>query len=127
MDMEQIAKQWMKERQISTITATLYQDKACETAIFPKHRAMEYLALGLTGEAGEIANKIKKLIRDGATEEELIEKKNQIGYEIGDVLWYCAVLAQEMNMNMGHIMEKNVEKLADRKKRGKLSGSGDNR
>ena len=112
---------------MSTITATLYQDKACETAIFPKNKAMEYLALGLTGEAGEIANKIKKFIRDGATEEEFLEKKIQIGYEIGDVLWYCAVLAEEMGMNLGHIMEKNLQKLNDRKKRGKLSGSGDNR
>jgi NTP pyrophosphatase (non-canonical NTP hydrolase) len=117
----------MKEKQMSTITATLYQDKACETAIFPKHKAMEYLALGLTGEAGEIANKVKKFIRDGATEEEFLERKIQIGYEIGDVLWYCAVLAQEMGMNLGHVMEKNLEKLHDRKKRGKLSGSGDNR
>ena len=127
MSLEQEAKQWMKEKQMSTITATLYQDKAGETAIFPKHRAMEYLALGLTGEAGEIANKIKKFIRDGATEEEFLEKKIQVGYEIGDVMWYCAVLAQEMGMDLGHIMEKNIEKLHDRKKRGKLSGSGDNR
>ena len=127
MNLELEAKQWMKERRMSNITASLYQKKACETAIFPKHKAMEYLTLGLTGEAGEIANKIKKLIRDGATEEELIEKKNQIGYEIGDVLWYCAVLAQEMGMNLGHVMERNLEKLHDRKKRGKLSGSGDNR
>ena len=127
MDLELEAKQWMKEKQMSTITATLYQDKACETAIFPKHKAMEYLALGLTGEAGEIANKIKKFIRDGATEEEFLEKKIQIGYEIGDVLWYCAVLAEEMGMNLGHIMEKNLQKLNDRKQRGKLSGSGDNR
>ena len=127
MDLEVEAKQWMKEKQMSTITATFYQDKACETAIFPKHKAMEYLALGLTGEAGEIANKIKKFIRDGATEEEFLEKKIQIGYEIGDVLWYCAVLAEEMGMNLGHIMEKNLQKLNDRKKRGKLSGSGDNR
>ena len=127
MNLELEAKQWMKERRMSNITASLYQEKACETAIFPKHKAMEYLTLGLTGEAGEIANKIKKLIRDGATEEELIEKKNQIGYEIGDVLWYCAVLAQEMGMNLGHVMERNLEKLHDRKKRGKLSGSGDDR
>jgi NTP pyrophosphatase (non-canonical NTP hydrolase) len=117
----------MEERQMSTITATLYQDKACETAIFPKQKAMEYLALGLTGEAGEIANKVKKFIRDGAVKDEYLEKRIQIGYEIGDVLWYCAVLAEELEMNLGHIMENNLQKLADRKKRGTLSGSGDNR
>tara|TARA_E500000318_G_C3492821_1_gene185131 strand:+ start:433 stop:786 length:354 start_codon:yes stop_codon:yes gene_type:complete len=117
----------MKERQLTTLTATYYQARACETAIFPKHQALEYLTLGLTGEAGEIANKVKKFIRDGAAPDEYAAKKIEIGYEIGDVLWYCAVLAEELDMNLGHIMEKNLEKLHDRKKRGKLSGSGDNR
>ena len=127
MNLEQEAKQWMKERQLSNITAAVYQEKACETAIFPKNRATEYLTLGLTGEAGEIANKVKKFIRDGATKDEYLAKRIEIGYEIGDVLWYCAVLADELDMNLGHIMEKNLEKLADRHKRGKISGSGDNR
>ena len=127
MDLELEAKQWMKERQLSSITATDYQARACETAIFPKHRATEYLTLGLTGEAGEIANKVKKFIRDGATKDEYLAKRIEIGYEIGDVLWDCAVLAEELEMNLGHIMEKNLDKLADRHKRGKISGSGDNR
>mgnify|MGYP003120854355 CR=1 FL=1 len=127
MGLERDAKQWMKERQLTTLTATYYQARACETAIFPKHQALEYLTLGLTGEAGEIANKVKKFIRDGAAPDEYAAKKIEIGYEIGDVLWYCAVLAEELDMNLGHIMEKNLEKLHDRKKRGKLSGSGDNR
>ena len=127
MDLELEAKQWMKEKQLSSITASMYQEKACETAIFPKKQAMEYLTLGLTGESGEIANKVKKFIRDGAAKDEYLAKRIEIGYEIGDVLWYCAVLAEELEMNLGHIMEKNLEKLADRHKRGKISGSGDNR
>ena len=127
MDLELEAKNWMKEKQMSSITAAEYQSRACETAIFPKHRATEYLTLGLTGESGEIANKVKKFIRDGATKDEYLAKRIEIGYEIGDVLWYCAVLAEELEMNLGHIMEKNLEKLADRHKRGKISGSGDNR
>jgi NTP pyrophosphatase (non-canonical NTP hydrolase) len=127
MDLEIEAKNWMKERQLSDITAAEYQARACQTAIFPKHRATEYLTLGLTGEAGEIANKVKKFIRDGATKDEYLAKRIEIGYEIGDVLWYCAVLAEELEMNLGHIMEKNLDKLADRHKRGKISGSGDNR
>ena len=127
MDLELEAKQWMKEKHVSNISATLYQEKACETAIFPKHKAMEYLTLGLTGEAGEIANKVKKFIRDGAVKDEYLAKRIEIGYEIGDVLWYCAVLAKEMEMDHGHIMDNNLQKLADRKKRGTLSGSGDNR
>ena len=127
MELELEAKQWMKERQLSSITAAEYQSRACETAIFPKKQAMEYLTLGLTGESGEIANKVKKFIRDGATKDEYLAKRIEIGYEIGDVLWYCAVLAEELEMNLGHIMEKNLDKLADRHKRGKISGSGDNR
>ena len=127
MDLELEAKQWMKEKQLSSITASMYQEKACETAIFPKKQAMEYLTLGLTGESGEIANKVKKFIRDGAAKDEYLAKRIEIGYEIGDVLWYCAVLAEELEMNLGHIMEKNLDKLADRHKRGKISGSGDNR
>ena len=68
--LEQDANNWMRERYMSNITATEYQRKAAETAIFPKEKALEYLTLGLTGEAGEIANKVKKLIRDGADREE---------------------------------------------------------
>ena len=125
--LEEELKQWRKERGMSSITATEYQTKAAETAIFPKEKALEYLTLGLTGEAGEIANKVKKLIRDGADVEGYNDKLVQIANELGDVLWYCAGLAEELEMNLGHIMEKNLEKLADRKKRGALSGSGDNR
>ena len=127
MDLELEAKQWIKEKYMYGITAGAYQIGACDTAIFPKEKALEYLTLGLTGEAGEIANKVKKFIRDGASKEEYIAKRVEIGYEIGDGMWYCAVLAEELDMNLGHIMEKNLEKLADRKKRGKISGSGDNR
>jgi NTP pyrophosphatase (non-canonical NTP hydrolase) len=127
MRLEQEAKQFMERRGMSTITATEYQQKASETAIFPKQKALEYITLGLTGEAGEIANKVKKLIRDGADEETLEQKKIEIGYELGDVLWYCAMLAREVDINLGHIMEKNIEKLHSRKERGTLGGSGDNR
>lgn len=125
--LEKQAKEFMKRRNMSTITAADYQQKASETAIFPKQKALEYITLGLTGEAGEIANKVKKLIRDGADKETLTEKKIEIGYEIGDVLWYCAMLAREVGMDLGHIMENNIIKLHSRKERGKLGGSGDNR
>ena len=127
MKLEQEAKQWMKERYMSDITATEYQRKAAETAIFPKEKALEYLTLGLAGEAGEIANKVKKLIRDGADREDYHAKLNAIGHELGDVLWYCAMLAREVDMNFGRIMEDNLEKLADRKARNRLQGEGDNR
>ena len=96
MNIEQEAKQWMKEKYMYGITGTAYQIAACDTAIFPKSKAMEYLTLGLTGEAGEIANKVKKFIRDGAPPDEYEDKKIQIAYEIGDVMWYCAVLAENL-------------------------------
>lgn len=108
---------------MSTITATQYQAAACDTAIFPKETALAYLTLGLTGEAGEIANKAKKIIRDGGN----AEKRKEIGKELGDVCWYLAVLADELGMNLGQVMENNLDKLADRKARGRLGGSGDNR
>lgn len=125
--LEKQAKEFMERRNMSTITAADYQRKAAETAIFPKQKALEYITLGLTGEAGEIANKVKKLIRDGADEETLEQKKIEIGYELGDVLWYCAMLAREVDMDLGNIMENNIIKLLSRKERGKLGGSGDNR
>ncbi len=126
--LEQEANNWMKERQMmSSITATEYQIRAAETAIFPKEKALEYLTLGLTGEAGEIANKVKKLIRDGADVEGYQERLSQISAELGDVLWYCAMLANEVDTNLGSVMEGNLNKLADRKARNRLQGDGDNR
>ena len=127
MGLEADAKRWMEKRKMSGITATEYQIRAAETAIFPKEKALEYLTLGLTGEAGEIANKAKKLIRDGADREDYHAKLNAIGHEIGDVMWYCAMLAKEVDMNLGRIMEDNLDKLADRKARNRLQGDGDNR
>ena len=127
MTLEEQAKLWMEKRNMSNITATEYQRRAADTAIFPKEKALEYITLGLTGEAGEIANKVKKLIRDGADREGYHEKLNAIGKELGDVMWYCAMLAKEVDMNLGRIMEDNLDKLADRKARNRLQGDGDNR
>ena len=126
--LEQEANNWIKERKnMSSITATEYQIRAAETAIFPKEKALEYITLGLCGEAGEISNKVKKLIRDGADIEGYNDKLIQIGAELGDVLWYCAMLAKEVDMNLGNVMEGNLSKLADRKARNKLGGDGDDR
>lgn len=85
-----------------------------------------YPALGLVGESGEVAEKIKKIIRDQdgvLTDENRIE----IAKELGDVLWYIAILADEMGVTLDKVAEGNLEKLNSRKKRGVLSGSGDNR
>jgi|TARA_B110000285_G_scaffold80078_1_gene92440 NTP pyrophosphatase (non-canonical NTP hydrolase) len=97
-----------------------YQQTAKETAIYPKERAIEYLTLGLTGEAGEVANKVKKVIRDGSSPDDII-------HELGDVLWYLAMLATELGYSLDTIADKNLWKLANRKTRNVLGGSGDNR
>ena len=101
------------------ITANEYQEKCKSTAIYPKRDAIAYLSLGLVSEAGEVAGKVKKHIRDGT--------ESNVASEIGDVLWYCAMLANELGVNLGKILEKNLEKLNDRKQRGTLQGSGDTR
>ena len=113
----------MQDKLIITevITPDLYENYASQTAIFPKEKALEYLALGLTSEAGEVAGKVKKLIRDGKGD------KKAIASEIGDVLWYCAMLAKETEVPLNDIMKDNLKKLSSRKERGTLAGSGDNR
>ena len=112
---------------VEVMTAELYQHEATKTAIFPKEKALEYLALGLTSEAGEVAGKVKKLIRDGEDVEGFEMKKIAIASEVGDVLWYCALMAQEVGVLLNTIMQMNLEKLRSRMERGKLSGDGDNR
>ena len=112
---------------VEVMTAELYEYQASKTAIFPKEKALEYLALGLTSEAGEVAGKVKKLIRDGEDVEGFEMKKIAIASEVGDVLWYCAMMAKEVGVPLNTIMQMNLEKLRSRKERGKLSGSGDNR
>jgi NTP pyrophosphatase (non-canonical NTP hydrolase) len=103
-----------------------YQQKAAETAIYPVSYAITYPALGLSGEAGEVAEKVKKILRDKnglPTPEDKIEIKK----ELGDVLWYIAALARDFGLSMDDIATANIEKLASRKNRGVLQGSGDNR
>ncbi len=104
-----------------------YQKKSRETAIYPnKDNNFIYPTLGLSGEAGEIAEKIKKVLRD---DKGIIgkEKKEEIKKELGDVLWYISQLATELGLSLDEIALENINKLTSRKKRGKLRGSGDNR
>ena len=127
--LEEEARKFMQDKLIikEVMTAELYQYEATKTAIFPKEKALEYLALGLTSEAGEVAGKVKKLIRDGEDVEGFELKKIAIAAEIGDVLWYCAMMAREVGVPLNTIMQENLEKLHSRKQRGTLKGSGDNR
>ena len=120
-NLEKEAKQFMKWKNISTITATEYQRSACKTAIFPKELGVQYLALGLTGEAGEVANKVKKIMRDGNFD------RQAIADEVGDCLWYIAALCRDLNVELKDLADANLRKLYGRKERGTLSGSGDKR
>ena len=104
----------------------MYQKVALTTAIYPREQAIIYPTLGLTGEAGEVANKVKKIIRDGSdkNDDSLV---SEIKSEIGDCLWYIAVLANDFNIKLSDIASANLEKLEKRKQKGTIHGSGDNR
>ncbi|HVX24269.1 MAG TPA: nucleoside triphosphate pyrophosphohydrolase family protein [Candidatus Saccharimonadales bacterium] len=104
-----------------------YQQKALRTA--RPHDAKDelmHLVLGLVGEAGEIAEKFKKWVRDLESDEAKLDKAD-LGKELGDVLWYVAVLAEYLEINLDDIASKNIAKLADRQQRNVIKGSGDNR
>lgn len=108
------------------MTLDEYQNHALETAIYPKQYKIIYPALGITGEAGECSDKVKKVIRDN-NGEFTDDKKREIAKEIGDVLWYCATLAHDIGYTLEEIGEMNVAKLSSRKERNKINGNGDNR
>jgi NTP pyrophosphatase (non-canonical NTP hydrolase) len=104
----------------------MYQKVALTTAIYPREQAIIYPTLGLTGEAGEVANKVKKIIRDGSNKDD-DSLVSEIKSEIGDCLWYIAVLASDFNIKLSDIASTNLEKLANRKKNNTIQGSGDAR
>ena len=107
--------------------ANEYQTGALQTAIYPNMgQNFIYPALGLVGEAGEVAEKVKKIIRDGdgtLTDPD----RDKIAKELSDVCWYVAVLAYELDYSLEDIMQMNLDKLRSRQERGVLAGSGDNR
>ena len=98
-----------------------YQKGAASTAIYKPVHAVIYPALGLAAEAGEVANKVKKILRDGTFDREAIAD------EVGDCLWYIAALCRDLNVDMADLAQKNLDKLNDRKERNVLQGSGDKR
>ncbi|KKR46952.1 MAG: hypothetical protein UU22_C0011G0008 [Parcubacteria group bacterium GW2011_GWA2_40_8] len=104
-----------------------YQKESRKTAEYPdKDNNYIYPVLGLTGEAGEVAEKIKKVIRNdkGIMSE---DKKIEIAKELGDVLWYIAQLATELGLKLEDIAKMNLEKLKSRRERGVIASEGDNR
>jgi NTP pyrophosphatase (non-canonical NTP hydrolase) len=110
-----------------SLTFREYQDRAGETAAYPDagHNPI-YPTLGLAGEAGEVAEKVKKVLRDqdGQFDADAVAA---IKKELGDVLWYVARLAAELGLDLDAIAADNLSKLASRQQRGTLHGSGDER
>ena len=111
--------------QISTIDE--YQTAALDSAVYPKSAAIIYPTLGLTGEAGEVADKVKKVIRDKNGDFDNEDIRKEIAKELSDVMWYTATLAHDLGYSLTDICQLNIQKLQSRKLRGVLHGSGDNR
>lgn len=108
------------------MTLDEYQKKALKFAK-PKHEnEFFHWVLGLVGESGEIAEKVKKLIRDQESDINRLDKED-MKKEIGDVLWYVATLSNHLGFSLDEVAQANVDKLSSRKQRGVLGGSGDNR
>lgn len=98
-----------------------YQDMALSTAIYPKEEGIVYCTLGLAGETGEVVEKVKKWKRD----DKLVLQ--DVALELSDVLWYAAVLADELGFTLEQVAQMNINKLQSRKERGVLGGNGDHR
>lgn len=99
-----------------------YQEKAITTAVYPSYNALPYLALGICGEAGEVAEMLKKHLRgDKDLDQEAFVK------ELGDVLWYLAMLSWELGVDLETVAAANLDKLQSRKERGVLKGNGNDR
>jgi len=109
-----------------------YQDKAEETAIYKNKDKLLYTSLGLAGEAGEIANKVKKIIRDKNFTDDAVsllskEEKDSLIKELGDVLWYVSAIASDLDVCLSTVADINYKKLKDRAVRNQIGGSGDDR
>lgn len=107
---------------------SVYQKAATKTAVYPRlpDHNWVYPALGLANEAGEVNGKLKKVIRDhGGVIDDV--RRHEISKELGDVLWYIAQLATELDIDLDEVATANITKLASRQERGVLGGDGDNR
>ena len=106
-----------------------YQDKAKETAEYPSdnRKGLDYCLLGLSGEIGELAQLRKRELRGDFSISDLRNNYDKYISEIGDVLWYLSLLCHELDVTLENVAQYNLDKLADRKERGVIKGSGDDR
>lgn len=117
--------------EIGNVSFADYQKQTAKTAIYPEAGnrmpvGLAYTSLGLTSEAGEVAGKYKKVIRDSDGLLDDDARENMLA-ELGDVLWYASQIATELGADLGEVAQANLEKLFGRKERGTLKGSGDKR
>jgi NTP pyrophosphatase (non-canonical NTP hydrolase) len=111
---------------VACIELADYQQLSRRTAAYPREAWLAYPALGLAGEAGEVAEHAKKAMRDDGG---LVtaERRQAMAKELGDVLWYVSQVASELGLELEEIAQQNLSKLLSRQRRGVLSGSGDER
>ena len=110
-------------RDETPLTMDTYQQQAKATAVYPEDKAREYLVAGLAGEVGEVASLFAKHWR---ADQEWLDY-SEVAAELGDVLWFITMLADEVGYDLTEVAQNNLNKLADRAVRGKLKGNGDNR
>jgi NTP pyrophosphatase (non-canonical NTP hydrolase) len=118
-----------KQAEDDVMTLDVYQLRAANTAVYPNRMSMMglmYCGLKLSGEAGEFADKLGKVLRDDHGEVSRLRREMLIK-ELGDVLWYVSQAAIELNIRLDEVGKQNLEKLRDRHERGVIKGDGDNR
>lgn len=117
----QLVESWSRRHAAAVAQFAKYPDAGTGSL-----KALTYCALGLAGEAGEVADKVKKVLRDSG--EVLTEQARQgLSAEIGDVLWYLFRCCAELGLDFEQVARENVEKLTSRQLRGVIGGSGDAR
>jgi NTP pyrophosphatase (non-canonical NTP hydrolase) len=104
-----------------------YQSMARSTAVYPRQHHVVYPALGISGESGEIAELVKKWLRDEQGHNMTEDRRNRLRDELGDVLWYLANMAYDLNLSLEEIASHNLQKLRSRQERDQLHGDGDDR
>ena len=102
------------KKKITPLTLDGLQKKSLETALYPKLYGKQYAVLGLASEAGEVSGARAKSLLDGKNRDDLIKE------ELGDVLWYCSIVAEEYGWNLSDVAELMLDKLQERKKHGTI-------
>lgn len=109
------------------MTLNEYQQAARQTAVYPEDLRVVYPVIGLAGETGEVAEKVKKILRDRQRDFTADDVRHALAKELGDVLWYLAATAGDLGITLDEIATINIDKLRSRQERNQLHGQGDDR